>query len=162
GNYVGLREDALSMYSKLEKTPDSILNDYVELLTKLNLEDLPDNPRDRQKLLALTVVSQFHGEQAANEAQQAALTLVQGDASQAEAVPEFSLAETEFPVKLFYLLGASGLCKSSGEGRRQIQGGAVRLDGDRIEDVNITFESADDLDGKVLQVGKKKFIRLVR
>ncbi|MEL6224797.1 MAG: tyrosine--tRNA ligase, partial [Cyanobacteria bacterium J06627_8] len=54
GNYVGLREDALSMYSKLEKTPDSILNDYVELLTKLNLEDLPDNPRDRQKLLALT------------------------------------------------------------------------------------------------------------
>ncbi|MEB3211948.1 MAG: tyrosine--tRNA ligase [Leptolyngbyaceae bacterium] len=162
GNYVGLQEDALSMYSKLEKTPDSILNDYVELLTKLNVDDLPENPRDRQKLLALTVVSQFHGEQAAYEAQQAALTLVQGDATQAEAVPEFSLAETEFPVKLFYLLGASGLCKSSGEGRRQIQGGAVRLDGDRISDANVTFESVDELDGKVLQVGKKKFIRLIR
>ncbi|MEM9449827.1 MAG: tyrosine--tRNA ligase [Cyanobacteria bacterium P01_E01_bin.6] len=162
GNYVGLQEEALSMYSKLEKTPDSILNDYVELLTTLNLEELPENPRDRQKLLALTVVSQFHGEQAAAEAQQAALTLVQGDATQAEAVPEFSLADTEFPVKLFYLLGASGLCKSSGEGRRQIQGGAVRLDGDRIADANVAYESADDLAGKVLQVGKKKFIRLVR
>ncbi|MEM7773267.1 MAG: tyrosine--tRNA ligase [Cyanobacteria bacterium P01_A01_bin.37] len=162
GNYVGLQEEALSMYSKLEKTPDSILNDYVELLTTLNLEELPENPRDRQKLLALTVVSQFHGEQAAAEAQQAALTLVQGDATQAEAVPEFSLADTEFPVKLFYLLGASGLCKSSGEGRRQIQGGAVRLDGDRIAEANVTYESADDLAGKVLQVGKKKFIRLVR
>ena len=161
GNYVGLQEDALSMYSKLEKTPDSILNDYVELLTTLNLNELPENPRDRQKLLALTVVSQFHGEQAATDAQQASLTLVQGDASQAEAVPEFSLATIEFPVKLFFVLGASGLCKSSGEGRRQIQGGAVRLDGDRIADPNITYESSDDLSGKVLQVGKKKFIRLV-
>ena len=62
--------------------------------------------------------------------------------------------------KLFYILGASGLCKSSGEGRRQIQGGAVRLDGDRITDVNASFESAADLAGKVLQVGKKKFVRL--
>lgn len=162
GNYVGLQEDALSMYSKLEKTSDSILNDYVELLTTLDLKELPENPRDRQKLLALTVVSQFHGEQAATDAQQASLTLVQGDASQAEAVPEFSLATIEFPVKLFFLLGASGLCKSSGEGRRQIQGGAVRLDGDRIADPNITYELSDDLYGKVLQVGKKKFIRLVR
>lgn len=161
GNYVGLKEDALSMYSKLEKTPDSILDDYVELLTKLNPEDLPENPRDRQKLLALTVVSQFHGDQAAKDAQQAALTLVQGDATQAEAVPEFSLADTEFPAKLFYLLGASGLCKSSGEGRRQIQGGAVRVDGDRISDVNVTYDSPDELVGKVLQVGKKKFVRFV-
>ncbi len=161
GNYVGLREDTLSMYSKLEKTPDSLLNDYVELLTNLDQADLPENPRDRQKLLALTVVSQFHGKQAALDAQQAALSLVQGDATQAEAVPEFSLADTEFPVKLFYLLGATGLCKSSGEGRRQIQGGAVRLDGDRIADVDAAYDTPDTLVGKVLQVGKKKFIRLV-
>ena len=67
----------------------------------------------------------------------------------------------QFPAKLFYILGASGLCKSSGEGRRQIQGSAVRLDGDRLTDVNLTFEQPDDLAGKVLQVGKKKFIRLV-
>jgi tyrosyl-tRNA synthetase len=62
---------------------------------------------------------------------------------------------------LFYLLGASGLCASSGEGRRQIQGGAVRLDGDRINEVNLSFESPDELLGKVLQVGKKKFVRFV-
>lgn len=162
GNYVGLQEDALTMYSKLEKIPDAILNDYVELLTDLALDALPDNPRDRQKLLALTIVSQYHGESAAHDAQQAALTLVQGDASQAEAVPEFALSSIEFPAKLFFILGASGLCKSSGEGRRQIQGGAVRLDGDRVEDPNITYESPDELSGKVLQVGKKRFVRLVQ
>ncbi|MGF1535594.1 MAG: tyrosine--tRNA ligase [Elainellaceae cyanobacterium] len=160
GNYVGLQEDALSMYSKLEKTPDALMADYVELLTNLAMDSLPENPRERQKQLALDVVGQYHGEDAAKEAQTAAMTLVQGDAAQAEAVPEFSLAEVEFPAKLFYILGASGLCKSSGEGRRQIQGGAVRLDGDRVEDVNLEVSAADELAGKVLQVGKKRFVRL--
>jgi tyrosyl-tRNA synthetase len=159
-NYVGLQENALSMYSKLEKTPDALIPDYVELLTNLPLDQLPENPRDRQKLLALDVVRQYHGETAALDAQKAALTLVQGQADQAEAVPEFSLAEVQFPAKLFYILGLTGLCKSSGEGRRQIQGGAVRLDGDRIQDVDLEV-SAEDLIGKVLQVGKKRFMRLI-
>jgi tyrosyl-tRNA synthetase len=161
GNYVGLREDALSMYSKLEKTPDAIINEYFELLTNLNLEELPENPRDKQKLLALEVVSQFHGQAAAQNAQEAALNLVAGQTTNTSAVPEFSLAEVSFPAKLFYLLSATGLCKSSGEGRRQIQGGAVRLDGDRLEDIDLTFDSPEALSGKVLQLGKKKFIRLV-
>ncbi len=161
GNYVGLREDALSMYSKLEKTPDSVIEQYFELLTDLPLDQLSTNPRDRQKQLALEVVSQYRGRDAALNAQAAALNLVQGDAAQAEAVPEFSLADVQFPAKLFFILGISGLCKSGGEGRRQIQGGAVRLDGDRIQDADLTIDTPDILHGKVLQVGKKKFARLV-
>ncbi len=162
GNYVGLSEDPLSMYSKLEKVPDHLIEQYFELLTDLPLEKLPENPRERQKQLALDVIAQYHGSTAAQAAQKAALTLVQGDAKTADAVPEFSLAEIEFPAKLFYILGASPLCKSGSEARRQIQGGAVRLDGDRIDDVNLSFETPDDLTGRVLQVGKKKFVRLVR
>jgi tyrosyl-tRNA synthetase len=161
GNYVGLTEDALSMYSKLEKIPDALVAQYFELLTNLPLDQLPENPRDRQKLLALDVVTQYHGRTAALDAQKAALTLTQGDAKQAEAVPEFSLADIQFPAKLFFILNASGLCKSSGEGRRQIQGGAVRLDGDRIDNVDLSFETPADLVGKVLQVGKNRFARLV-
>lgn len=162
GNYVGLQEDALSMYSKLEKTPDNLLKDYFELLTDLDLAELPKNPREAQKLLAIAVTSQFHGKDAALEAQQTAAQIVlQGDTSGGENIAEYSLSTVTFPAKLFYILGASGLCKSSGEGRRQVQGGAVRLDGDRLTDVNLTFNTPDDLAGKVLQVGKKKFIRLV-
>jgi tyrosyl-tRNA synthetase len=160
GNFVGLREDALSMYSKLEKTADSQITQYFELLTDLPLAELPENPRDRQKLLALTVVTQYHGEAAALEAQKAAITLVQGNAKQADAVPEFSLEAIQFPAKLFYILSASGLCSGSSDARRQIQGGAVRVDGDRVEDLNLVFESAAELQGKVLQVGKNKFVRL--
>ncbi|MFM8296510.1 MAG: tyrosine--tRNA ligase, partial [Microcystaceae cyanobacterium] len=118
-NYVGLKEDALSMYSKLEKTPDTLIKDYFELLTNLPLESLPSNPRDCQKALAIAVVSQFHGQEAALAAQKTAQEIVtQGQTSGAESVPEFSLTSVTFPVKLFYLLSASGLCASSGEGRR--------------------------------------------
>jgi tyrosyl-tRNA synthetase len=161
GNFVGLQEDALSMYSKLEKTADKQIAQYFELLTNLPLTELPENPRDRQKLLALTVVAQYHGEAAALEAQKAAITLVQGNAKQADAVPEFSLEAIQFPAKLFYILSASELCSGSSDARRQIQGGAVRVDGDRVEDLNLVFESAAELQGKVLQVGKNKFVRLV-
>jgi tyrosyl-tRNA synthetase len=160
GNYVGMQEDPLTMYSKLEKTPDAIIEDYFELLTRLPLTDLPENPRDRQKLLALDITRQFHGAAAAQQAQADAVNLVQGSGA-AESVPEFSLGEVNFPAKLFYLLGATPLCASSSEARRQIKGGAVRLEGDRLADPNLTFDRPDELYGKVLQVGKKKFVRLV-
>jgi tyrosyl-tRNA synthetase len=161
GNYIGLSEDALSLYSKLEKIPDSIINSYFELLTDLPLEKLPENPRDRQKLLALEVVSQYRGKEAALEAQQAAMSLIQGGKTTTDAVPEFSLASVQFPAKLFYLLSATGLCKTSSDARRQIQGGAVKLDGEKVGEVDRTVESADDLIGKVLQLGKNKFVRFV-
>ncbi len=161
GNYVGLKEDPLSMYSKLEKTPDAVIKEYFTHLTNLPLEGLPTDPREQQKLLAKVVTGQFHGDQAAQQAQQDALTLVQGQAQAAAAVAEFSLAEVGFPAKAFYLLGATPLCASSSEARRHITSGAVKLDGDRLEDPNQAFDTPEELIGKVLQVGKKKFVRLV-
>ncbi len=162
GNYVGVSEDPLSMYSKLEKIPDRLLMQYFELLTNLPLDQLPQNPRDRQKLLALDIVTQYHGKEAAQKVQQAAMSLIQGNTTDTSAIPEFSLSQIQFPAKLFYILSASSLCQSSSEARRQIQGGAVRLDGDRISQVDLTFNASDELDGKVLQVGKNKFVRLVK
>ncbi|WP_427160392.1 tyrosine--tRNA ligase [Aliinostoc sp. HNIBRCY26] len=157
GNYVGLSEHPGQKYQKLQGVPDNLLTQYFELLTDLPLDELPENPRDRQMLLAWEVVRQYHGEQAANEAKEAAKS-----GGKEGAVPEFSLTEVnQFPVKLAYLLNVSGLCKSTGEGKRKIQEGGVRLDGDRITDVDATFEQGSDLHGKVLQVGKNKFVRLV-
>ncbi|QZZ22447.1 tyrosine--tRNA ligase [Leptothermofonsia sichuanensis E412] len=162
GNYVALTEDPLTMYSKLEKTPDHLLNSYFELLTDLALDQVPENPREAQKLLALTVVTQYHGDAAARQAQQDAIALIQGSASQADKVPEFSLTGVQFPAKIFYLVSASGLCKTSSDARRQIQGGAVRLDGDKVERADLSFAAPDELVGKVLQLGKTKFVRFVQ
>lgn len=162
GNYVGLMEDPLTMYSKLEKTPDKLLDEYFELLTNRSLRELPENPRDRQKLLALDIVTQYHGPEVAQQAQEAALALVQGSGkTQQDIVPEFSLASVQFPAKLFFIVAASGLCKSSSDARRQIQGGAVKLDGGRVDQVDLTFEDASTLAGRMLSVGTKRFVRLV-
>ncbi|MGD2179800.1 tyrosine--tRNA ligase [Lusitaniella coriacea] len=160
-NYVGLTEDALSMYSKLEGTPDGLLAQYFELLTNLPLEELPENPRELQKLLALEVTSQYHGRDAAQAAQDAALKLVRGQTTSTGVVPEFSLAGLSFPVKLTFVLKESGLCPSSSAGRKMIQNGGVQLDGEKVKDVNFSLESAETFQGKVLQVGKKKFVRLM-
>ena len=161
GNYVALSEDPLTMYSKLEKTPDTLLKSYFELLTALSIDQIPTNPREAQKLLALTIVTQYHGEAAAKQAQQDAIALVQGNTTNADTVPEFSLSSIQFPAKVFYLVSASGLCKGSSEARRQIQGGAVKLDGEKVDTVDRVFDSPHDLVGKVLQLGKNKFVRFM-
>jgi tyrosyl-tRNA synthetase len=161
-NYVGLQEDALSMYSKLQKTPDALLPTYFELLTKRSPTDIPADPRQAQRELALDIVSQFHGKEAAISASKAAQEILNtGNTSLGSAVAEYSLIGVNFPVKLFYLLSDSGLCTSSTEGKRQIQGGAVRLDGDRLTDPELSFTNPRDLQGKVLQLGKRKFVRFV-
>jgi tyrosyl-tRNA synthetase len=144
GNVVGLEEDPLSMYSKLEKVGDGAINDYVTL----------------QKAMALAVTASRHGMEAAQKAQLDAASLVGGAGDAATEVPGASLAEVNFPAKAFYLLSAVGICASSSEARRQIKGGAVRLEGEKIGDPNQEFASAAELEGKVLQLGKKTFRRL--
>ncbi|MBM5802496.1 MAG: tyrosine--tRNA ligase [Cyanobacteria bacterium K_DeepCast_35m_m2_155] len=164
GNTVGLAEDPLSMYSKLEKVPDAVVDDYLTLLTDLDLAALPANPRQRQKVMALEVTRARHGLPAAQQAQADAANLVggaRGSGAAAAEVPEVSLAVVNFPAKAFYLLSAVGLCSSSSDARRQIQGGGIKLDGEKIADPNVEFATAAALDGKVLQLGKKTFRRLV-
>lgn len=163
GNYIGLLEDPLSMYSKLEKIPDALIRQYFELLTNLPLDQLPENPREAQKLLGLEVVGQYHGGAAALQAQETAIGLTQrpGQGTSTESVPEFSLADVAFPAKLFYLVAASGLCASSSEARRQVQGGAVRLNGEKLGDPDRLFDAPEALIDQVMQLGKKKFVRFV-
>ena len=165
GNTVALQEDPLSMYSKLEKVPDALVNDYLTLLTDLDLDQLPADARARQKAMALEITRQRHGEAAAQQAQADAATLVAGASGQAAAsaeVPEASLAAVKFPAKAFYLIGAVGIGVSSSEAKRRIKEGGVRLDGEKLVDPERIFASPDELDGKVLRLGNKIFRRLVR
>jgi tyrosyl-tRNA synthetase len=161
GNTVGLEEDPLSMYSKLEKVGDAAINDYLMLLTDLANKALPDNPREKQKAMALAVTASRYGMEVAQKAQADAATLVGGSSAAAADVPEASLSVVNFPAKAFYLLSAVGICASSSEARRQIKGGAARLEGEKITDPNQEFASVFELEGKVLQLGKKTFRRLV-
>ena len=155
-NTVGLSEDSLSMYSKLEKVPDNVIPSYFELLTGLDLSLLKEkNPRDLQRRMALEVTSQYHGREEALRAQSNCEKLYQGLKEKVGDIPVISLEKIVFPVKIFYLLSSLKLFKSSSESKRAIKGGGVKIDSDKLINPDLVFDSKDDLKGKILQIGKK-------
>lgn len=170
-NYVGLTDEPMVMYQKLEKVPDTLVESYFELLTEQDLTQLPTNPRERQRLLAQTMVAQFYGEEKAQQVLETSKkvrnatvnSVEQADITSAfaEVIPGFPISKLEYPLKLFQVLSLSGLCPSNNEARRQIQGGAVKLKGEKVSDPNLEFSGPAEIKDAVLQVGKKKIIRLV-
>ena len=159
-NFVGINEDSLSMYSKLEKVPDNLVLSYLNLLTDENLNDLSLSPREVQKFMALKITSNFKGAEAAKKAQSNSEKLVLGTQNFLDEIPESSISNVNFPAKAFYLFSKMKMCSSSSDARRQILGGGVRIDGEKILDPNLEFDNPNDLIGKILQVGKKKFLRV--
>jgi len=155
-NTVGLTDDPLSMYSKLEKVPDNIIPTYFELLTELDLSFLESsNPRELQRRMALEVTTLFHGAEEALKAQSNCEKLFLGQKEKVGEIPEISLKEVVFPVKFFYLLSALKLFKSSSESKRSIKGGGVKIDSQKVINPDLVFNSKNDLEGKILQIGKK-------
>ena len=155
-NTVGLSEDSLSMYSKLEKVPDDLIPSYFELLTELDLNFLKvNNARDLQRRMALEVTTLFHGAEEAIKAQSNCEQLFLGFKEKVGEIPAISLKDIVFPVKAFYLLSALKLFKSSSESKRSIKGGGVKIDGEKVINPDLVFDSNEDLEGKILQIGKK-------
>ena len=183
GNTIGLQEDPLTTYSKLEKVADAVVDDYVTLLTDLDPAAMPKDPRQRQKAMALEVTACLHGREAAQRAQREAGAIVYHfDVS--PSIDTFSSTKLDInetlsrkasldslgwdwatPIPAYQLVygvfkaSSTGL-KSTSEARRRIQGGALRLDGEKITDPKRAL-TKDELAGKVLQLGKKTFCRLV-
>ncbi len=161
-NYVGLTDEPMVMYQKLEKVPDTLVESYFELLTEQDLTQLPANARERQRLLAWSLVAQLYGEEVATQIQDDAQNVTKGSLGEvSDQLPEFSISGLEYPLKLFQVLSLSALCPSNNEARRQIQGGAVKLNGEKVADPNLEFSKSEEIKDAVLQVGKKKIIRLV-
>ena len=155
-NTIGLSEEPLSMYSKLEKVKDSLINSYIELLTECDLKVLEEKtPRDLQRLMALEVTSLFHGRKAAIEAQSNCEKIFLGQKETIGNIPEISLTGVHFPLKFFYLLSSLSLFSSSSESKRTIKGGGVKIDSEKITNPDIIINSKDELVGKIIQIGKK-------
>ncbi len=155
GNYVGVTEPPEEAFGKLMRLPDAQMPLYYELL----LLRSPDSGRpavELKRALAREIVSRFHGERAALEAERR-FDRIHVDRERPDDVPEAALG-SEDPVHLPALIGARfGLSRS--EARRLLEQGGVRLDGEAIDGQVLDF-SAARLDGAVLQVGKRRFARL--
>jgi tyrosyl-tRNA synthetase len=162
-NYVGLTMDPLTMYSRLEKVRDDLVERYFSLLTDFPISTLPAHARERQKQLALTITTQYHGREAAEKAQTDAITLTSasGTGDVSDQIPSFAFGHLSFPLRLAELLKEAGLCPSNSQARTQISGGGVRLEGEKITDPEYQIPDPEMIEGKILQLGKKQFRRLI-
>jgi tyrosyl-tRNA synthetase len=155
-NYVGVDDPPAEMYGKLMRIPDDVMPVYYDLL----LDEPPDpslSARDAKRGLAFAICVRYHGEEAAEAAQERFDTLhVRRELP--DEIEEFAFRADSGPVHLPALISdAFGLSRS--EGRRLLAQGGVKLDGDAL-DASRMDVPAEDLDGVVLQVGKRRFKRL--
>ncbi len=156
GNYIGVTEPPEVMYGKTLSIPDSSLERWYSLL--LGCAPAPDvGPRDAKRALALALVARFHSPAAAEGAQR------EFDRVHIQhAVPE-DLAELDWPrdgatVHLPAVL-ARAFGVSTSEARRSLAQGGVKLDGDPLPGAALDID-ADAIDGRVLQLGKRRFVRV--
>ncbi len=159
GNYVGVAEPPEEIYGKTLRLPDTALAQWYELLLG---EPLPPDapPRDAKRALARALVARFHGAGAADAAEQA-FDRVHVEHRAPEEMPSLALgADGDGLVHLPALLAdAFGVSRS--EARRSLEQGGVRLDGDALPGAPLDRPLAE-LDGRVLQLGKRRFVRLCR
>jgi tyrosyl-tRNA synthetase len=159
GNYVGVTDPPEEMFGRLMSIPDAVMCDYYRLLLGEEQPEGPPNEVKRQ--LARRLVDRFHDEGAGAAAEEH-FNRVFVEHAAPEEMPEVDLSEYRADgnglVHLPRLIaGAFGL--SSSEGRRLIKQGGVKLDGEPLAAEPLDLE-IDTLDGRVLQVGKRRFCRL--
>jgi len=160
GNYVGVTDLPEEMFGRLMSIPDAAMADYYRLLLSAEPPTAPPNEAKRE--LARRIVDRFHGAGAGAGAE-AQFNRVHVDHAAPEEMPDASLddaiaAGTDLVHLPRLIAGAFGL--SSSEGRRLIQQGGVKLDGEPLAGDTLDLP-ANGLNGRVLQVGKRRFCRLV-
>ena len=157
-NYVGVAEPPEEVFGKLMRVPDAAMPTYFELL----MDDLPDpslSPRDQKRALARGLTERLHGVEAAAAAE-ARFDRLHVEHGVPDDVEEHAFASDNGTVHLPALLAdAFGLSRS--EGRRLLAQAGVRLDGQPLDETSVDLP-ADRLDGAVLQVGRRRFKRLVQ
>jgi tyrosyl-tRNA synthetase len=155
GNYIGVAEDPREMFGKAMSIPDELMSDYYPLVLSQVLSEAP--PVEQKRELARSLVRMFHDEVAVSDAEEHFDTIIRRGVP--KDAPEVVLPEDTREVWIVGLVTRAGFAKTNGEARRLIRGGAVRLDGEMIGDERISLP-AEDLEGKVLQVGKRRYARL--
>lgn len=171
GNYVGIAETPIEMFSKLMSIPDTLLESYFISCTLTPVQRIEQlvadvaqgsiNPRDVKRELARNVVAMYHSESAAERAD-AEWMHVHSEGGLPEEIPEALLPADlvrNGKVWICRLLVSTGMAGGTGDARRLVEQGAVVLNGARVADSAAELAPAD-LTGAILQVGPKRFVRI--
>ena len=163
GNDIGFTDSPEDMYGKSMSIPDTLIKKYFVLAADANddtlakiekqLDDSKTNPRDVKRALGREIVSLYYGKDLALAAEQH-FDRVIVNKSDPEEMEELNLKSDK---SLIDIISSVGLTKSKGEARRMIGQGAVRLDGEKVTDVNLIINKGSDT---VIKVGKRRFIKI--
>ena len=172
GNYIGLTDAPNDMFGKVMSIPDELMVKYYRLASTVPVDQIDAiekgltaeeiHPNRCKRDLAQNIVAAYYDEEAAKEAE-AAFDRQFKQHEVPEDIPEFAADLTpneEGMVYLAKLIADSGLTKSTGDARRMIDQGGVKINGEAVsaKSYNVAPET---LSGAVIQVGKRKFVRLV-
>lgn len=168
GNYIGITEPPKEIYGKLMSISDTLMLRYYELLSNVDLAGLQQvragvenqqggaHPMASKKALAREIVARFHGAAAALRAEEEFVQQFK-EKEIPDDIPVYHLTSSE-PVWICTLLSASGTLASNGEGRRLIQQGAVKLNGEKVGSADLEIPPVGEF---IIQAGKRKFVKIV-
>ncbi len=162
GNYIGVTDEPKDMYGKVLSISDALMWRYYELLSSLTLDEIAKqkegvengtiHPKKVKEALAKEIVTRFHSETAASEAE-AEFAQVHGAKALPSDIEEFTL---DGPVWVCKALVDVKLAPSTSQARRDITAGAFKLDQEKCQDKDLQLEAGE----YVLQVGKRKFAKV--
>ena len=161
---ISLTDSAKDMFGKLMSIPDTLITRYYSLLTDVpqsELEKMDEqiasnsiNPRDIKMALAHMITEEYHGKEGADKAQEDFINVVSN-----KGIPDdIESVKIEAEKSILDLLVELSFVQSKGEAKRLIQGGGVKIDGEKISDMGFVVKPQMNV---VLQAGKRKFAKLV-
>lgn len=162
-NYIGLTDSPSDQYGRTLSIPDDLIGRYFEFSTEVSKDELEkinndlkkgiSNPRDLKRRLAREIVTIYHNEEKAINAEKEFDALFI-DKDDPDDMPEYKLRGSE---KLVSVMVKNDMVTSNGEGRRLITQGGVKINKEKVEDIHTTLEPKNEL---IIKVGKRKFLKV--
>lgn len=167
-NYIGISENPKEIYGKTLSIPDNLIYTYFELATNIpneelikikhTLEDKNTNPRDLKRYLARTLVETYYDKKSAEEAE-AEFDKIFINKEIPDEIPEFKINNDTNEINIIDLIIKVNFAPSKGEARRLVTQGGVSIDGERVDDITASVTLTKE---RILKVGKRKFIRIIK
>lgn len=162
-NYIGITESAENMFGKIMSISDNLIIQYFEFLTDFSVEEISEiskkmldgeNPRDFKIMLGFEIVKMYHSDRDAQKAKENFIKVF----SRKE-IPD-TAEEIVFALNKNIIdeLANSKITESKGKARRLVEQGGVKIDGEKI---GLDFAITKEIDGKILQAGKKRFYKII-
>ena len=172
GNYIGVDEPPDEIFGKIMSIPDEVMMDYFTLLTRLEASEIRSiesdlknqklNPSIAKRRLARIIIEYLYSPGEAAESEKN-FDLLFKEGQIPDDVEEFQVKREDIKdgsIWIVSILVGSGLVKSNGEARRMIKQGAIKLDGQKIDDDSMEIR-VEEIDRKILQKGKRHFKKII-